>query len=59
MSVERSYVFPELHYGMDHNHYDWTPLHAQRAALRWPQQASVALCVIVTLEHMEWRRPPG
>jgi peptidoglycan/xylan/chitin deacetylase (PgdA/CDA1 family) len=57
MSVERSYVFPELHYGMDHNHYDWMPLHTQRATLRWPENASVALCVIVTLEHMEWQRP--
>lgn len=59
MPVERSYVFPELHYGMDHDYYDWTPLNASRAALRWPQNASLALCVIVTLEHMEWRRPAG
>lgn len=58
MTAERSYAFPELHYGMDHDHYDWTPLHADRAALRWPDNASLALCVIVTLEHMEWRRPP-
>jgi allantoinase len=58
MPVERSYVFPEPHYGMDHDHYDWTPLDANRPVLRWPENASVALCAIVTLEHMEWRRPP-
>ena len=45
--------------GMDHEHYDWSPLNAQRPALRWPDEARVALCVIVTLEHMEWRAPDG
>ena len=59
MPVERDYVFPELHAGMDHEHYDWSPLNATRAALRWPENARVALCVIVTLEHMEWSRPPN
>jgi allantoinase len=59
MPVERDYVFPELHAGMDHEHYDWSPLNASRAVLRWPENARVALCVIVTLEHMEWRRPPN
>ena len=34
MPVERDYVFPELHAGMDHEHYDWSPLNASRAALR-------------------------
>jgi peptidoglycan/xylan/chitin deacetylase (PgdA/CDA1 family) len=58
MPVERDYVFPELRAGMDHNHYDWSPLNATRAVLRWPENARVALCVIVTLEHMEWSRPP-
>jgi peptidoglycan/xylan/chitin deacetylase (PgdA/CDA1 family) len=59
MAVERDYVFPELHAGMDHDHYAWSPLNASRPALRWPENARVALCVIVTLEHMEWSRPPG
>src|SRR5215468_6530717 len=58
MPVEREYVFPELRTGMDHDHYDWSPLNASRALLKWPGNANVALCVIVTLEHMEWRRPP-
>jgi peptidoglycan/xylan/chitin deacetylase (PgdA/CDA1 family) len=44
---------------MDHEHYDWSPLNARRAPLRWPENARVALCVIVTLEHLEWSRPPG
>ena len=49
----------QLHYGMDHNHYDWSPFNQQRARLRWPNDAKVAVCVIVTLEHMEWTPPPG
>ncbi len=59
MPADRRYAFPELHRGMDHDHYDWSPLNATRAAIQWPGKARVALCVIVTLEHMEWRRPPG
>ena len=41
------------HQAMDHEHYDWSPLNASRAPLRWPENARVALCVIVTLEHLE------
>ncbi|HSF30878.1 MAG TPA: polysaccharide deacetylase family protein [Candidatus Tectomicrobia bacterium] len=59
MPVERSYVFPDLHHGMDHDHYEWSPLNANRAALAWPGNARVALCVIVNLGHVEWRHPPG
>ena len=59
MPVERNYVFPELHHGMDHDHSDWSPLNTTRAALAWPGNARVAICVIVSLEHMEWSRPSG
>ena len=45
-------------YGMDHPHYDWSPI-TTRGILRWPQDARVALCAIVTLEHMEWLPPEG
>ena len=45
-------------YGMDHPHYEWSPL-VSRGILRWPQDARVALCVIVNLEHMEWKPPEG
>ena len=45
--------------GMDHDHYDWSPLNATRAMLEWPDRARVALCVIVVLEHAEWKQPPG
>ena len=57
MPVERDYVFPELHAGMDHEHYDWSPLNASRAVLRWPENARVALCVIVTFEHRDGAVP--
>jgi peptidoglycan/xylan/chitin deacetylase (PgdA/CDA1 family) len=59
MPVDRSYVLPELRQGMDHEHYDWAPLNADRPALAWPERARVALCVIVNLEHMEWSQAPG
>ena len=49
----------ELHYGMDHQHYDWIPLNSNRGVLRWPKHARIALCVVVTLDHMEWRTPEG
>jgi peptidoglycan/xylan/chitin deacetylase (PgdA/CDA1 family) len=43
---------------MDHEHYDWSPISTRRV-LRWPEQARVALCVVVTLEHTEWLPPEG
>lgn len=46
----------ERRFGMDHAHYDWSPI-VKRGALRWPQAARVALCVVVNLEHMEWEPP--
>ena len=45
-------------FGMDHEHYDWSPL-STRGPLRWPDGARVAVCVIVSLDHMEWAPPPG
>ena len=44
--------------GMDHEHYQWSPM-SRRGALRWPDGARIALCVVVTLEKMEWEAPPG
>ena len=44
--------------GMDHEHYEWSPI-SGRGALRWPDGARIALCVVVTLEKMEWEAPPG
>ena len=46
----------ERRFGMDHPHYDWSPLN-KRGILRWPDDARVALCVIVNLEHPEWDPP--
>jgi allantoinase len=45
-------------YGMDHEFYRWSPM-IRRGTLRWPDKARVALCVLVTLEHLEWNPPPG
>lgn len=46
----------ERRYGMDHTHYEWSPM-IKRHRLEWPEQARVALCVIVSLEHTEWLPP--
>src|SRR5207237_10830286 len=46
----------ERRFGMDHEHYDWSPM-IKRGVLRWPEQARVALCVVVNLEHTEWSPP--
>ena len=43
-------------YGMDHVHHEWSPINA-RGHLNWPDDARVAICVIVNLEHMEWQAP--
>jgi allantoinase len=48
----------ERRYGMDHAHYDWSPM-PTRGRLRWPEQARVALCVLISLDHMEWQPPAG
>jgi allantoinase len=44
--------------GMDHEHYNWSPL-SRRGVLCWPDQARVAVGVLVNLEHTEWRPPEG
>lgn len=48
----------ERRYGMDHTHYDWLPM-SKRGKLHWPDEARLALCVLVSLEHMEWHPPEG
>ena len=45
-------------FGMDHPHHEWSPI-ISRPVLRWPDDARVALCVILVLEHMEWQAPEG
>ena len=45
-------------FGMDHEHYDWSPI-STRNVLRWPDGAPLAIVVIVNLEHMEWTAPDG
>jgi peptidoglycan/xylan/chitin deacetylase (PgdA/CDA1 family) len=43
---------------MDHPHHPWSPL-PWRAPLRWPDDARLALVVLVLLEHYEWEPPEG
>ncbi|MBX9761358.1 MAG: polysaccharide deacetylase family protein [Beijerinckiaceae bacterium] len=44
--------------GMDHSHYAWSAL-PNRKPLRWPGGASVAVCVLVNIEHYDLDPPPG
>jgi len=48
----------ERSYGMDHPHYTWSAI-VDRPALRWPNGARMALCVILNLDHVEWIAPEG
>ena len=45
-------------YGMDQEFYPWSPI-ITRSVLRWPDNARVALAVIVNLEHWDWEVPDG
>src|SRR6516165_9553219 len=45
-------------YGMDQDFYPWSPI-VSRPVLRWPDNARVALAVIVNLEHWDWEVPAG
>lgn len=45
-------------HGMDHEYYDWSPI-TTRKTLHWPNEARVALCVIISLDHFEWHQPEG
>ena len=44
--------------GMDHSHYLWSAL-PLRKPLRWPGGASVAVCVLVNIEHYDLELQPG
>ena len=44
-------------YGMDQDFYPWSPI-VTRPVLRWPDNARIALAVIVNLEHWDWQVPP-
>ena len=43
-------------YGMDQDFYPWSPI-VTRTTLSWPDNARVALAVIVNLEHWDWEVP--
>lgn len=42
--------------GQDQGYYDWSPI-SKRRPLKWPNDARVALVVIVNLEHWDWELP--
>jgi peptidoglycan/xylan/chitin deacetylase (PgdA/CDA1 family) len=46
----------ERRYGQDHGYYDWSPI-IHRKPLKWPNDARVALVVVINLEHWDWQLP--
>ena len=42
---------------MDNPYYDWSPI-TTRPALRWPDDARIAVAVVMSLEHLEWYPAP-
>ena len=40
--------------GYDMPYYDWSPL-PTRPTLKWPNNARVALCVILSMDHYQWK----
>jgi hypothetical protein len=56
---EREWTVPAKRtYGMDQDFYPSSPI-VTRPILRWPDNARVALAVIVNLEHWDWEVPAG
>ena len=65
MTLDKSYLeYPKRHYGMDHDHYDWSML-TDRKAVEWPGGKRVALWVNVALQFFPLNQrgkpfpPPG
>ena len=51
MPLDPSYLeYPHRHYGMDHDHYDWSML-VSRKPVKWPNKAKIALWVNVSLQY--------
>jgi len=51
MPLDPDYLeYPHRHYGMDHDHYDWSML-AARKPVQWPNGARVALWVNVAVQY--------
>ena len=42
--------------GQDHDYYQWSPI-TTRPVLKWPNNARVAVCAIINLEHYDWQVP--
>jgi hypothetical protein len=47
----------ERRVGQDHPYYDWSPI-INRPRLQWPNNARVALAIIMNLDHYDWQLPP-
>ena len=41
---------------MDNPYYLWSPI-VRRPILRWPGDAALALCIVISVEHVEWHPP--
>lgn len=57
MAISNDYlVYSERGYGMDHDRYEWSMI-PDRKPLIWPEEARVAVCVMVALEFFPLDQP--
>ena len=51
MALDKDYLlYPQRHYGMDHDRYDWSML-SERKPVQWPDGKGLALWVNVALQY--------
>ena len=41
-------------YGYDMPYYDWSPI-STRPPLQWPNQERVALSILLSIDHYQWK----
>jgi allantoinase len=57
MPLPENYLdYPERHYGMDHDRYDWSDMF-ERKPIQWPQGARVALSIVTHVQHFPLDMP--
>ncbi|MFC5387078.1 polysaccharide deacetylase family protein [Aquamicrobium segne] len=57
MPLPEDYLdYPERHYGMDHDRYDWSDMF-ERKPIQWPNGARVALSIVTHVQHFPLDMP--
>ena len=57
MPLPEDYLdYPERHYGMDHDRYDWSDMF-ERKPIQWPNGARIALSIVSHVQHFPLDMP--